>query len=230
MAVIEIGRELVLVSVSACALDEVFTVWLEKVSDPGESAAVGRAPVPVSAAVCGEPLALSAIETKAALAPVAVGEKVTLIAQLPPAVTVEQLFVCPKSAGFDPVTETEVTVRLALPVFESVTCCDPLTVPTFWAENPSDEGESEATGICGFVPVPARLTVCGVSAASSATEMEADFEPAVVGAKLTLIVQDPLETTVPQVFVWENCELSAPVIETEEIESETPPPAVTVIV
>jgi hypothetical protein len=51
----------------------------------------GAAPVPVRAAVCGLPGALSATLTEAERDPEAVGLNVTLIVQVPPAATVPPL-------------------------------------------------------------------------------------------------------------------------------------------
>lgn len=87
----------------------------------GESVAVGTTPMPVSETDCGLLGALSVIVTTAFLAPAAVGVKVTVIVQLPPAATDgTQLLVWPKSLLFAPVISIEI-VRAMFPVFESVT-------------------------------------------------------------------------------------------------------------
>ncbi len=57
----------------------------------------------------------------------------------------------------------------------------------------------------GDVPVPVSATVCGLPVALSVTESVPLAFPAVVGAKLTLIVQElPAATLEPQVFVSEK--------------------------
>ena len=58
-----------------------------KAADVGASVTMGAVPVPLKPAVCGLPEALSVMATEALRAPVAVGENVTLIEQLPPAAT-----------------------------------------------------------------------------------------------------------------------------------------------
>jgi len=53
------------------------------------------------------------------------------------------------------------------------------------------------------VPVPERLTVCGLPVASSATLREALRVPVAAGLKVTLIVQfEPAATLDSQVLVW----------------------------
>src|SRR5271155_4279294 len=73
-----------LVSVTLCAELAVPTVCDEKVRLVGARVTAGAGAataVPDKGMVCGLPLALSAIETEAVRAPLAVGLKVTLIAQ-----------------------------------------------------------------------------------------------------------------------------------------------------
>ena len=62
-------------------------------------------------------------------APRAVGLKLTLMVQLPPAATVLQLFVCTNSPGLAPVKVMLRTPRGAPPVLDTVTGCDALVVP-----------------------------------------------------------------------------------------------------
>ena len=63
------------------------TSWLANVRLAGDRPAAGAIPLPLRAAVCGLPLALSAMVTEAVRVPVAEGVKVTLIEQLAPAAT-----------------------------------------------------------------------------------------------------------------------------------------------
>ena len=75
-------------------------------------------PVPVRLTVCVAGLALSVMVTAPVRVPVVVGLKVTLIVQLAPTATLEkQLLVWEKL----PLTLMLVIVRLALPVFLSLT-------------------------------------------------------------------------------------------------------------
>jgi hypothetical protein len=90
-----------------------------KVNEAGERLTSGVAtPVPVRLTVWVAGLALSVMVTAPVLVPAAVGLKVTLRVQLAPAATLEpQVLVWEKS----PLTLMLVIVRLALPVFLSVT-------------------------------------------------------------------------------------------------------------
>ncbi len=79
-------------------------------------------PVPVSVAVCGEPVALSITDSVAVSVPVVAGVKVTEMSQLAPAArVVPQVVVSVKAVAFAPAIEMPVTVRAALPVFDRVT-------------------------------------------------------------------------------------------------------------
>src|SRR5947209_14854212 len=76
------------------------TPW--KLRPTGDNVAIGATPVPLIAADCGLPLALSVIFTVDERLPVLVGVKVTLIVQLAFAARDEgQLFVCEKSTVLD---------------------------------------------------------------------------------------------------------------------------------
>src|SRR5260370_741630 len=84
-------------------------------------------PVPVRLTDCGLPEALSVMFRVPVRVPEAVGVKVTLMLQLAPAATeLPQVLVSAKS----PLAEMLVRLSEALPVFESVTDCAALVVPT----------------------------------------------------------------------------------------------------
>lgn len=88
---IDSGAVPVLVNVTLCAALAVPTPWLVNDREGGLSVAAGAAAavaVPVRAAVCGLPVALSVTERFPVRLPEDVGEKVTLIAQLAPAARV----------------------------------------------------------------------------------------------------------------------------------------------
>jgi hypothetical protein len=93
--------------------------------------------------------------------PLAVGEKVTRIEQVPPAATlVPQLLLEPNS----PVVATPLISKAALPVLVKVTVCEALVVPTAWeAENVKASVDREALG--ATVPTPVNEMVCGLLAA-----------------------------------------------------------------
>ena len=63
--------------------------WLPKATEAGARLTAGAMPAPVRLAICGLPLALSAIVIDPLRAPVAVGVNVTLMAQFAPWATVE---------------------------------------------------------------------------------------------------------------------------------------------
>jgi len=98
-----------------------------------------------------------------------------------------------------PVTETLEILRAALPVLLSVLVSAELATPTDWLPNVKLPGESLADGA---VPVPERVTVCGLPLALSAMLTEAERPPLAEGVKVTLIVQPaPAATELPQVLV-----------------------------
>jgi hypothetical protein len=88
-------------------------------------------PPPVSATVCGEPAALSAMLTAAASAPEAAGVKVTVMTQVPATATLlPQVLVCEKELAFVPVMLTPVKESAALPLLVSVIFCVAAAAPT----------------------------------------------------------------------------------------------------
>ena len=77
----------------------------------------GASPTPPNATDCGDPNALSAIETVADCAPIALGVNVTLTVQLEPATMVEpQVFVWENSTELVPPTEMAMPVSDASPL------------------------------------------------------------------------------------------------------------------
>src|SRR5438874_2678114 len=132
----------------------------------------------------------------------AVGVKVTLIVQLPPAATLApQLLVCPKSPGLVPVKPMLVMVNAAPLGFESVTALAALVVPTFWLPKSGVEGGR----LVGGIPVPDTPAVCGLLLALSVTVKATLRVPAVALLKalpISLIVQlPPAATLAPQLLV-----------------------------
>src|SRR5579871_5168947 len=117
--------EPVFVMVTFCEADVVAITCEENVSVVGEGELVGRAPVPLSEAVCGDPAALSDTVSVPVLVPVAVGVNVTLMVQSRPAPSdPPQLFVCAKS----PEAVMDEIVIGAVPVLVKATCCAALVV------------------------------------------------------------------------------------------------------
>jgi len=166
----------------------------------------------VSAADCGEPVALSATEIAAVRLPVAPGVNVPVIVQLPPAATeLPQLFVCPKLLAFAPVTEMLAIVSAAVPGFDSVIGSAVAAVPTSVLGNANGLGLSTA---CGRVPVPVTTADCGEPLALSAIEMAAARPPVDPGVNETVIVQVAFAAReLPQLFVSPKLLALAPVTE-----------------
>jgi hypothetical protein len=131
--------------------------------------------------------------------PAAVGVKVIATVQDPDAATgLEVEHVVPDAAiAKGPVTPIAVKVRLALPVLVSVTVCEGLVVPT--GSEGKVGGADKLTVVP--VPVPLKLTVCGLFAALSLIESVAVRLPVAEGVNVTLTVQVLLGMTVAPVQV-----------------------------
>jgi hypothetical protein len=101
----------------------------------------------------------------------------------------------------------------ALPVLVRVTTCAALVVFKVWLENDKFDDDKTSIGAGGTTPVPLRVIVCGLPAASSAMVTAAIRVPVAVGVNVTLIVQFPLfeGTELPQVLVCAKSPLFVPV-------------------
>jgi len=190
----------VLLSVTGCTALVVPMDWLPKARLVAVRLTAGPVPVPVRLTVCGLPLALSVMLTEAVRVPGAEGVNLTLIVQLPPAATeLPHVLVCAKSLAFVPVTARLVMLKLAFPVLLRVMGCTALVVPRVWLPKVRLVAVRLTTGA---VPVPVRLTVCGLPLALSVMLTEAVRVPGAVGVNLTLIVQlPPAATELPHVLV-----------------------------
>ena len=114
--------------------------------------------VPVRLTLCVPPAALSVTVTAAVRDPVADGLKVTLIAHLAPAATLEpQVFVWAKSPALAPETAMLVMLKAAVPELVRVTVCAALVVATAWPANVRLVGDRLATG---FVAAGFSATIC----------------------------------------------------------------------
>ena len=90
-------------------------------------------------------------------------------------------------------------LNAALPVLLRVTVCAVLVVPTDWLPKARLVGERLTTVV---VPVPERLTVCGLPVALSVRVTAALRVPLAAGVKVTLTVQlAPAATLAPQLLV-----------------------------
>lgn len=88
----------------------------------------------------------------------------TVIVQVALAATVLQVLVSAKSPPLEPLIVMLLTVKAAVPVFETVMLCPGLVVPSAWLAKDRLGGDRLATA---WVPVPVRLTVCVVPAGAS---------------------------------------------------------------
>jgi hypothetical protein len=131
--------------------------------------------------------------------PLRVGAKVTLIVQLAPVATeVPQLFVWLKSPALLPLMDIPEMDRTAVPLFVNIAVCGALVVPTFCFAKFRLVGESFTAGA---MPVPLRLTVCGLPVALSVMLSVPVSVPVAVGVNVTLIVQAVATASeVPQLF------------------------------
>jgi hypothetical protein len=164
-------------------------------------------PVPVRLRVWGVLEALSLIVTVPVRLPVAVGLKVTLMVQLPPAATeLPQLSVSAKS----PLTAMLVMAKLMVPALVRVEDRAALVVPTVWLVKVREVGDTLAEFV---TPVPDRAAVCGLPVPLSVTVTEAVRVPMAVGLNVALMVQlAPATRLEPQVVVREKSPLLVPVI------------------
>jgi hypothetical protein len=179
------------------------------------------APLPVNVTFCGEPLPELVTVRLPFLVPEALGENVTEIEQFAPAPSDEpQLLVCPKS----PAAVIDEIVTAALPVFDNVTACCGLVVPTIWLPKVRLATESWSDAV---VPVPVSETVWGEPAALVDIDSDPLREPDAVGLNFTVMVQlEPTASDVPQLFVCEK----SPDTRMLEIERDAVPVLLTVSV
>ena len=173
----------------------------------------GPLPVPVRLTDCWLPavlLLLSVMVRVAVRIPAAVGENATLIVQLPLAAReLPHVLVWVKSPGLDPENPTPVIDNAWFPVLFKVTVWAALVEPRFW---PLKVKLVVATPARGALPVPVRLTACGLLGALSVIVTEAVRVPGAVGAKVTLTVHvPPGPTELLQVLVAAKSPPFAPV-------------------
>lgn len=146
--------------------------------------------------MCGLPAALSVIVTAPLRVPVAVGVNLTLILQLDPTVTDEPHVVVREKL---PLAAMLLIFSAAVPVFLNVTLCEGLVVPTVCEPKLKLVDDRLTTGA---VPMPVRLTVCGLPPALWVMVIAPVRVPVAVGVNVTLMVQAPAAATdVPQVLV-----------------------------
>jgi hypothetical protein len=137
-----------------------------------------------------------------------------------------------KSPAFNPVRITELTFKVALPLFVTVTTTGALVAP--WLVLGSIMGLLGATvtaGIAGARPLPLRARICGLLEAPVNCKL-ARRSPVLLGAKATPTVQVPFAAIVTAVQVLDVIAKSvglAPVMETLLMWRGAPPLLVTVM-
>jgi hypothetical protein len=148
-------------------------------------------PLPVSVTLCGLSPAASVILNVPVLVPPAVGSKNTPIVQLEPTATgLLQLLRTPKSARL---AVAPVMLRVAFPVFVTVTVCGRPLVPTYCPGNVILDGDELTMGAGGGGggggTLPCTDIACGLPGASSDTEITAVAVPCFSGVNVTLTWQ-----------------------------------------
>jgi hypothetical protein len=184
-------------------------------------------PVPVRVTDCWLPatlLLLSVMVKEAVRLAAAEGVNVTENVQLPPAGSeLQQVVVSAKSPGLAPVNAMLLMDKAAFPVLLSVTVWAALVVPRLWLLKARLVGVTLPTGA---LPVPVKLTVCGLLTALSVMLIEAVRLPMAAGLNVTLIVQLPFTATelphelvtvkspgfVPMVLILVMVKLETPVL------------------
>jgi hypothetical protein len=126
----------------------------------------------------------------------------------PAAKEVPHVWVWAKSPGSVPLMAIPVIVRALVPTLVKVTVCGELVVPIATVAKLRLVGESFAV-----VPIPLRLTFCGLPAALSEMLSAAVRVPEAVGLKVTLMLQlAPAAKEVPHVWVWAKSAALIPTI------------------
>src|SRR5437588_330949 len=187
----------VFVSVTVIGALVVASSWLPKSRLVGANPTAGAVPFPLKVGRASRREGVSATESAAVRAPEAVGVKVTLIVQFPPAAKVAgvvgQALAPVLVAAKSPEAANELIVKAAVPVFVSVTVIGALVVASNWLPKSRLVG---ANPTAGAVPFPLSIMICGLPPALSATDSVPVRAPKDAGVKVTLIVQFPLAAKV----------------------------------
>jgi hypothetical protein len=157
--------------------------------------------VPVSVTVCGLPVALSVNVIVPVRVPVAVG--LNVIEKTHGGFSSPILGHC---ASVAPAKSPLVTILLKIsansPLFDTVTVCAALVVPTTWLPNVNDVG---VIPITPATPVPFSVTVCGLPVALSVNVIVPVRTPAAVGVNVMWNVHG-----VPSTAMLGHCASVAP--------------------
>ena len=124
------------------------------------SAAGGVTAVPLTARLCGELVAESAISKVALRVPAAVGVKLTETVQLAPAANeVPQVLESGKSPACAPLIEIALMLRLLPPLLERFTTCAVLVLPITCALKDREDGLRLSAAADPASPVPDKPTI-----------------------------------------------------------------------
>jgi hypothetical protein len=179
------------------------TIVVAKVSAVGDRLKdlVSTWPTPDSPTDWGLPAPLLVTVNAPLRAPPAVGANATVTKQEAAGFNVagHVLPVIVKSPAFAPVRARLEMLTAVLPVEVTVTVCPVLVEPTLVVGNVSDEGDKLRERF--ELPVPVRVTDCGLPSASLVTTRAPFLIPEAVGAKATVAVHaDPALSEAGQLF------------------------------
>src|SRR5206468_233151 len=166
--------------------------WLPKSRLVGANPTPGAVPFPLSVMICGLPPASSASDSVPVRAPEAVGVKVTLMVQFPPAAKVAGLV----GQALAPVLVAAKSPEAANEIGRA-SCRERLfSFAVVGAVEVESRGlpKSRLVGANptpGAVPFPLRESICGLPPASSASDSVPVPAPEAVGVTVTLMVQVP---------------------------------------
>src|SRR2546429_537765 len=158
----------VFVSVTVIGALVVASSWLPKSRLVGANPTPGAVPFPLRENICGLPPASSASDSVPVRAPEAVGVKVTLMVQVPPAAKVAglvgQALAPVLVAAKSPEAANELIVKAAAPEFVSVTAIGALVAASGWFPKPRLVVPNPTPGP---VPCPLSVMICGLPPALS---------------------------------------------------------------
>src|SRR5437588_655455 len=158
----------------------------------GANPTAGAVPFPLRGSICGLPPALSPSDSVPVRAPKAVGVKVTLMVQFPPAAKavglVGQALAPVLVAAKSPDAANELIVKAAAPVLVSVIVIGARMVASNWLPKSRLVGTKPTPGP---VPLPLRATLCPYTPAFRSSDSVPVRAPEAVGVKVTLMVQFP---------------------------------------
>src|SRR5437588_558795 len=179
----------VFVSVTVIGALVVASNWLPKSRLVGANPTAGAVPFPLRGSICGLPPALSPSDSVPVRAPKAVGLKVTLMVQFPPAAKVAglvgQALAPVLVAAKSPEAANELIVKPAVSVFVSVTVIAVLVVVSSWLPKARLVGANPTPG-AEFEPVPPRLMFGGLFTSSPVITSVTASVAATDGVKVTL--------------------------------------------